>query len=313
MERAKLLKALKTRIEFFSELGVDGIRATAQEEEAAAIAPSAKEAPSSEINDLVSSLKQRERPSVNPTAKASEGTPDRDILGSTRISEVRKRKPRKTEYPRQEMAIQTSDSKKMEASNEVGQGELPDSNETIEEIRTEIGAECERCQLCEQRTQVVNSIGNEGADLMVIGEAPGADEDLRGEPFVGRAGKLLTKILEAIEFERKDVFIGNINRCRPPKNRQPTLEESAMCKPFLLREIAVVRPKVIVVLGNTATKNLLDTKTGITKLRGKFHEFMGVKVMPTFHPAYLLRDPRKKREVWEDMKKVRDFINTGNE
>jgi DNA polymerase len=144
---------------------------------------------------------------------------------------------------------------------------------------------------------------------MIIGEAPGADEDEQGKPFVGRAGKLLTKILEAVGFERDDVFIGNINRCRPPANRQPTPEESATCKPFLLREIASVKPKVIVVLGNTATKNLLQTKTGITQLRGNFAEFEGVKVMPTFHPAYLLRDPRKKREVWDDMKKVRAFLD----
>jgi DNA polymerase len=187
--------------------------------------------------------------------------------------------------------------------------EFEPSNESLLDIRAEIGAECTRCDLCESRTQVVNSVGSETANLMIVGEAPGADEDEKGEPFVGRAGKLLTKILEAIGFDREQVFIGNINRCRPPGNRQPTLEESAMCKPFLLREIAAVNPKVIVVLGNTATKNLLDTKTGITQLRGTFKEFRGVKVMPTFHPAYLLRDPRKKREVWEDMQKVRDYLN----
>jgi DNA polymerase len=185
---------------------------------------------------------------------------------------------------------------------------LPASNETLEEIRNEIGTDCSRCQLCKERTQVVNSTGDPQADLMIIGEAPGADEDARGEPFVGRAGKLLTKIIEAIGMNREDVFIGNINRCRPPGNRQPTPEESETCKPFLIREISVVRPKVIVVLGNTAMKNLLETKQGITKMRGKFATYHGVKVMPTFHPAYLLRDPRKKREVWEDMKMVKAEI-----
>ena len=144
---------------------------------------------------------------------------------------------------------------------------------------------------------------------MFIGEAPGADEDAQGEPFVGRAGQLLTKIIEAIDLKREDVFIGNINRCRPPDNRRPMADEAEICKPYLLREIAVVRPKVIVVLGNTACQNLLDTKVGITRLRGKFLNYFGVKVMPTFHPAYLLRDPRKKREVWEDMKLVRDALN----
>lgn len=187
---------------------------------------------------------------------------------------------------------------------------LPDSNETLEEIRADIGKDCKRCRLCEHRTQVVNSVGNIKAELMFIGEAPGADEDLKGEPFVGKAGQLLNKIIEAIGMKREDVFIGNINRCRPPQNRQPQLDEAAVCKPFLLREIAVVRPKIIVVLGNTACQNLLDTKVGITKLRGNFQDYFGVKVMPTFHPAYLLRDPSKKRETWEDMKKVRDYLNS---
>jgi DNA polymerase len=185
---------------------------------------------------------------------------------------------------------------------------LPETNEKIEDIRAEIG-DCKRCQLCEGRTKIVHSTGNRQADLMFVGEAPGADEDAQGEPFVGRAGQLLTKIIEAIQMKREDVFIGNINRCRPPGNRAPLPDETVACKPFLLREIAVVKPKVIVVMGNTAMKNLLDTKEGITKIRGIFQDYFGVKVMPTFHPAYLLRDPSKKREVWEDMKKVRDYIN----
>lgn len=186
---------------------------------------------------------------------------------------------------------------------------LPESNETLEQIRADIGKDCKRCRLCENRTQVVNSVGNTTADLMFIGEAPGADEDIKGEPFVGKAGQLLNKIIEAIGMKREDVFIGNINRCRPPQNRQPQADEAEVCKPFLLREIAIVRPKIIVVLGNTACQNLLDTKVGITKLRGNFQDYYGVKVMPTFHPAYLLRDPSKKREAWEDMKKVRDYLN----
>ncbi len=185
---------------------------------------------------------------------------------------------------------------------------LPETTETIEDIRADIG-DCKRCPLWEGRTNIVHSTGNREADLMFVGEAPGADEDAQGEPFVGRSGQLLTKIIESIGMKREDVFIGNINRCRPPGNRAPTLPEAHTCRPFLTREIAVVKPKVIVVMGNTAMKNLLDTKEGITKLRGEFQDYYGVKVMPTFHPAYLLRDPRKKREVWEDMKKVRDEIN----
>ena len=187
--------------------------------------------------------------------------------------------------------------------------ELPESNETLEDIRNFIG-DCTRCRLCEGRTHVVNSEGNPKARLMFVGEAPGADEDAQARPFVGRAGQLLNKIIEAIGMKREDVFIGNVNRCRPPGNRAPMPDEAATCKPFLMREIAVIRPDVIVVLGNTAMKNLLNTKEGITKLRGVFQDFQGVKVMPTFHPAYLLRDPSKKRETWEDMKKVRDYLKS---
>ena len=185
---------------------------------------------------------------------------------------------------------------------------LGESNETIEDIRLDIG-NCVRCPLHEGRTKIVHTTGNFSADLMFVGEAPGADEDASGRPFVGRAGQLLNKIIEAIGLKREDVFIGNVNRCRPPQNRTPTGEEAATCKPFLLREIALLRPDVIVVLGNTAMKNLLDTKEGITKLRGNFMDYKGIKVMPTFHPAYLLRDPSKKRETWEDMKKVREYLN----
>jgi uracil-DNA glycosylase family 4 len=186
---------------------------------------------------------------------------------------------------------------------------LPESAETIEEIRADIG-NCTRCPLHEGRTKIVHTTGNFQADLLFVGEAPGANEDAEGVPFVGRAGQLLNKIIEAIGLRRENVLVGNINRCRPPGNRTPTLPEAHTCRPFLIREIAVVRPKVIVVLGNTACQNLLDTKIGITKLRGNFQDYYGVKVMPTFHPAYLLRDPSKKRETWEDMKKVRDYLNS---
>jgi len=183
------------------------------------------------------------------------------------------------------------------------------TKESMEDIWRDIG-DCTRCGLCEGRTQVVNTHGNHKARLMFVGEAPGADEDAQGKPFVGRAGQLLTKIIEAIGFKREEVLIGNVNRCRPPGNRQPTLEEAAICRPFLFREIAAVQPDVIVVMGNTALRNLLEVREGITRVRGQFQDFRGIKVMPTFHPAYLLRDPSKKRETWEDLKKVRDYLDT---
>ena len=185
---------------------------------------------------------------------------------------------------------------------------LPQSLESFEDIHCEIG-DCTRCPLHRERTTVVHTEGNRKARLMFVGEAPGADEDIQARPFVGRAGQLLTKIIEAIGLKREEVLIGNVNRCRPPGNRPPTPEEASMCKPFLLREIAIVQPAVIVVLGNTAMKNLLDTREGITKLRGRFQDYKGIKVMPTFHTAYLLRDPSKKRETWEDLKKVRDYLD----
>ena len=183
------------------------------------------------------------------------------------------------------------------------------STESFEDIHQEIG-DCTRCPLHLRRTNVVHTEGNRQARLMFVGEAPGADEDIQSRPFVGRAGQLLTKIIEAIGLKREEVLIGNVNRCRPPGNRPPTFEEASMCKPFLEREIAVVQPDVIVTLGNTALQNLLGAKQGITKLRGKFMDYKGIKVMPTFHPAYLLRDPSKKRETWEDLKTVRDYLDS---
>lgn len=191
---------------------------------------------------------------------------------------------------------------------ELAQPGFAESTEQIEDVWRDIG-DCTRCGLCEGRTQVVNTFGNHKARLMFVGEAPGADEDAQGKPFVGRAGQLLTRIIEAIGMKREDVLIGNVNRCRPPGNRQPTLEEAAICRPFLFREIAAVRPDVIVVMGNTALRNLLEVREGITRVRGKFQDFRGIKVMPTFHPAYLLRDPSKKRETWEDLKQVRDYLD----
>ncbi len=182
------------------------------------------------------------------------------------------------------------------------------SNETLKQISADVG-DCTRCPLYEGRTNIVHTEGSHKARLMFVGEAPGADEDAQARPFVGRAGQLLTKIIESLGLKREEVLIGNVNRCRPPGNRAPTPDEAAACKPFLLREIASVAPEVIVVLGNTAMKNLLEVKEGITRLRGIFQDYKGLKVMPTFHPAYLLRDPSKKRETWEDLKKVRDYLD----
>ena len=182
--------------------------------------------------------------------------------------------------------------------------------ETLEEIRADLG-DCRRCKLWSTRTKIVFGEGNPKAELMFVGEGPGADEDASGRPFVGRAGQLLTRMIEAIEFRREDVYIANVVKSRPPGNRTPEIDEVKACSPFLFRQIAAIRPKVIVTLGNPATQALLQTRVGITQLRGRLQDYpgdAGIKVIPTFHPAYLLRSPDKKREAWEDLKKVRAFL-----
>jgi uracil-DNA glycosylase len=181
--------------------------------------------------------------------------------------------------------------------------------EALAALKIEIGPQCVRCKLCELgRSQVVFGVGHPKARLMFVGEAPGEDEDKKGEPFVGRAGQLLTKIIEAISLTREQVYIANVIKCRPPGNRNPEPDEVAACEPFLFRQIEIVRPLVIVALGKFAAQCLLRSTEPITKLRGREFEFHGATLIPTFHPAYLLRNPPAKREVWEDMKKVRALL-----
>jgi uracil-DNA glycosylase family 4 len=167
-------------------------------------------------------------------------------------------------------------------------------------IREDIG-ECERCALHKGRNHIVFGVGNPHAELMFVGEGPGADEDAKGEPFVGRAGQLLNKMIEAMGVKREDVYIANVVKCRPPENRQPEREEMETCSPFLYRQIAAIQPKVIVALGATASKALLNVNEPMSALRGKWHDFRGTKLIATYHPAYLLRDPRQKGEAWKDL------------
>jgi uracil-DNA glycosylase family 4 len=177
-------------------------------------------------------------------------------------------------------------------------------------LRDDIGPDCRRCKLHTLgRRQVVFGVGNPSADLMFVGEAPGADEDIQGEPFVGRAGQLLTKIIEAIGLKREDVYIANVIKCRPPGNRNPEPDEVEQCEPFLFRQIDAIKPKVIVALGKFAAQSLLKTTEPITRLRGREYTYRDAILMPTYHPAYLLRNPSAKRDVWMDMKRVRDILN----
>jgi len=173
----------------------------------------------------------------------------------------------------------------------------------LENLKME-ALDCHKCQLDQSRTHVVFGIGNQKADLMFVGEAPGAEEDRTGKPFVGRAGQLLTKIIQSIGLTRDDVYIANVLKCRPPSNRNPKLNEIEQCEPYLLRQIELIKPKVICALGTFAAQILLRTDERISKLRGDFYSYHGTKVMPTYHPAYLLRNPENKRQVWEDIQKV---------
>jgi uracil-DNA glycosylase len=177
-------------------------------------------------------------------------------------------------------------------------------------IRDALG-DCQRCKLCEGRTNIVFGVGHPNARLMFVGEGPGADEDERGEPFVGRAGKKLNEMIAAIGLAREDVYIANIVKCRPPGNRDPEPDEVATCSPFLFRQIATIAPKVIVALGSPAAKTLLGTKVGITSLRGRFGSFRGIPVMPTYHPAYLLRKytEENRRAVFDDLKAAKARID----
>ena len=181
--------------------------------------------------------------------------------------------------------------------------EAPDAAAALRLIRDDLG-ECTRCGLCRNRTNIVFGVGDPNARLVFVGEGPGADEDLKGEPFVGRAGQLLTRIIESMGLERKDVYIANVVKCRPPENRTPLPDEIATCSPFLFQQMAAIRPRVIVCLGTPAAQTVLGTRDTITRIRGTFQDIGGIRVMPTFHPAYLLRNPAAKREVWDDMKKV---------
>jgi DNA polymerase len=180
--------------------------------------------------------------------------------------------------------------------------------ENLKELQNIVNS-CYLCNLAKTRTNVVFGEGNPSAKLMFIGEAPGRDEDLQGKPFVGRSGEVLTKMIENVLFlKREDVYIANIIKCRPPQNRDPELSEVESCKGYLLKQIEIIKPKIIVTLGRIAFKYLLNDETPITKARGKIYEFRGIKVIPTFHPSYLLRNPSKKREAMIDLKFIKEFL-----
>lgn len=193
---------------------------------------------------------------------------------------------------------------------------LQPSGDTLEKIQQDIGPDCRRCRLCEQRSKIVFGSGNPEARLVFVGEGPGADEDAQGLPFVGRAGQLLTQMIdgtaskEGIPIRRADVYICNVVKCRPPENRTPLPDEMEICGQFLFRQLMVIRPKAICALGSTAAKALLATKDGVTRLRGNWHKWRDIPLLVTYHPSYLLRpyNQNAKREAWEDLKKLLHYV-----
>jgi uracil-DNA glycosylase family 4 len=218
---------------------------------------------------------------------------------------LRRKRTKVPEIPRSKTSSATVKFKTMEYTSLFDDVSLPE--ESLDSIRSDLG-DCRRCKLYPTRKNIVFGAGNPRAELMFVGEAPGADEDEQGMPFVGRAGQLLTRIIEAIGLRREDVFICNILKCRPPGNRNPEPDEISSCEPFLFRQIASVKPKVICALGAFGAQTLLRTTDTIGRLRGRLIDYRGAKLMATYHPAYLLRNPIEKRKVWEDMKIVRDFL-----
>jgi len=177
--------------------------------------------------------------------------------------------------------------------------------ESLDMIRDDLGA-CRRCKLHKGRKNIVFGFGNPNAKLVFVGEGPGYEEDIQGQPFVGKAGQLLTRILRAIDLTREDVYICNIIKCRPPKNRNPEPDEIAACIPFLRRQLKTIAPRFICALGTFAAQTLLETKTPISRLRGRFYAYEGIDFLPTYHPAFLLRNPSKKADVWQDMQKLQE-------
>lgn len=181
------------------------------------------------------------------------------------------------------------------------------SRESLTSIREDIG-ECSRCKLSSVRKNIVFGVGSSSAKVLFVGEAPGRDEDLQGEPFVGEAGQLLTRMIAAMNFSRAEVYICNVLKCRPPGNRDPEPDEIALCSPFLLRQVQAIAPQVIIALGAFAAQTLLKSKDPISRLRGRFHDYHGIPLMPTFHPSFLLRSPEKKRDAWADLQQVMKYL-----
>jgi uracil-DNA glycosylase family 4 len=292
-ETLAIARDIENQLKFYGEMGFEDIGGSARATESA---------PTADSTDAVSAaLKSAGGLAAAQTMQAAPPVRDEEPA------------PQRTSQIVQVGLFGESVAGGQQGSSRRGSAALPvieSRDPSLEAIREDIG-DCRRCKLHEHRKTIVFGEGNPHAKLVFVGEGPGADEDASGRPFVGRAGQLLDKIIVAIGLKREDVYIANIVKCRPPGNRTPERDEVDTCEPFLLRQLAFIRPEVIVALGSPAFQCLLRTREPITRARGEWRDWNGIKVMPTFHPAFLLRSPEKKREVWEDMKKVRDYLNTG--
>ena len=287
-ELAKLARQIEEQLKFYREIGVDDIGGATVKAELApgAVFDAKAQYPSAEAPDQLDrtpTLAGSEHVAADGHLPVPEAEGDQSSLF-------------------EELAARPADRSTISATPF-----FASSDPSLEAIRQDIG-DCVRCKLHVARTNIVFGEGSPEAKLVFVGEGPGADEDATGRPFVGRAGQLLNKIIEAIDLRREDVYICNVVKCRPPGNRNPEPDEVATCEPFLFRQLTFMQPKVIVTLGLPAFQCLLKSKDSMGRSRGQWREWNGIKVMPTFHPAYLLRSPEKKRETWEDMKKVRDYL-----
>jgi len=225
------------------------------------------------------------------------------VDGVSRDASWRRRTPAESDSTQPETTVSAGETAALPAVVPAPTGE------TLDDIRNDLG-DCTRCKLHSGRTTLVFGAGNPDAALMFVGEGPGRDEDLQGVPFVGRAGQLLTKIIASIGLTRDEVYIANVVKCRPPSNRNPEPDEVHTCEPFLFRQLDTIQPKVVVALGAFAVRTLLRTDQAISRLRGQVYDYRGAKLVPTFHPAFLLRSPDRRRDVWEDMKKVRALLES---
>jgi uracil-DNA glycosylase len=258
---------------------------------------------------------KRERSLVVDAASVAEMPEPPLSLSSLSRTELREEMPRK----RSAVIAAAPEPSSSEVASSKPEHGVTDPVAALKIIREDIG-DCTRCKLSKGRTKIVFGVGNPHADLMFVGEGPGADEDAQGEPFVGRAGQLLNNMIKAMGLRREDVYIANVVKCRPPGNRAPERDETETCSPFLMRQISVIKPKVVVALGATAAKNLLAMSASMAELRGRFYDFMppgarssdlswqGARLAVTYHPAFLLRDPRQKGEAWKDLQMVMKYL-----